>query len=195
MNRILAAALLSTLSGVAAAMPPGPRPEPQPAPQGAPLTGEALRVRIEAYLGSIDTPIGADRWRALGPEAAGVLASHATSASELPTRRARALAGLAAVGGTRAEQVVADLVRKDGEAYIVRLAAMRAAAEILPERHAAALLRPLMEKSPEARLRAAAAEALARGSRAACPAVEAQAGREEPEERVRFEQALARCRD
>jgi hypothetical protein len=195
MNRILAAAVLATLAGIAAALPPGSRPEPQPAPQGAPLTGEALRSRIEAYLGSIDTPIGAERWRALGPEAAGVLAAHATSASALPTRRARALAGLAAVGGSRAEHVIADHARKDGEPYVVRLAAMRGAAEVLPERHAAALLRPLMEKSPEARLRAAAAEALARGSRAACPAVEAQAGREEPGERVRFERALARCRE
>jgi hypothetical protein len=195
MNRILAAALLATLAGIAAALPPGPRLEPPPSPQGAPLTGEALRGRIEAYLGSIDTPIGADRWRALGPEAAGVLASHAISASELPTRRARALAGLVAVGGPRAEQVIADLARKDGEPYVVRLAAMRGAADILPEKHAAALLRPLMEKAPEPRLRAVAAEALARGSRAACPAVEAQADREKPEERVRFERALARCRD
>lgn len=194
MNRILAAALLAALPGLALSLPRPPPQAPASEPP-APLTGEALRSRIDAYLGSIDTPIGPERWRALGPEAAQVLAERAASADELPTLRARAVGGLAAVGGPRAERVLGDLARKEGEPYVVRVTAMHGAAQVLPEKKAVRLLRPLMEKAPEARLRAAAAEALARGSRAACPAIEAQAGREKARDRVRFERALARCRD
>jgi hypothetical protein len=194
MNRILAAALLAALPGLALAFPRPPPQAPGSEPP-APLTGEALRSRIDAYLGSIDTPIGPERWRALGPEAAQVLAERAASPDELPTVRARAVGGLAAVGGPRAEQVLGDLARKEGEPYVVRATAMHGAAQVLPEKKAVRLLRPLMEKAPEARLRAAAAEALARGSRATCPAIEAQAGREKVRDRVRFERALARCRD
>ena len=34
------------------------------------MTDEEVRSTVESYLGSIDTPIGRDRWRALGPKAA-----------------------------------------------------------------------------------------------------------------------------
>src|SRR3954453_12286481 len=74
--------------------PKQPAPEPgltQPAPQ---LTDAEIRERVNTYLGTIDTPIRAERWRALGPRAADVLTSIAIDGEEFPSRRAQAVHGL-----------------------------------------------------------------------------------------------------
>ena len=56
-------------------------------------TAESVKQTVEAYLGSIDTPISDARWKALGPDAGPLLASIAAT-DPLPTRRAKALHAL-----------------------------------------------------------------------------------------------------
>src|SRR4051812_13158374 len=88
---LLAAAPASQQTG--AAQPAAQADAPQ-----AEMTDAELRSSVQSYLGSIDTIITGDRWRALGPKAAAILEELATDESKLPTRRARAVEGLSFVG-------------------------------------------------------------------------------------------------
>jgi hypothetical protein len=184
---------------LAAALSIGPRPRPagaesSPDAGAAPLSDEDLRSQIDAYLGSIDTPISAERWRALGPRAASILEQKVTSSDAFPSRRARAIEGLAAVGSTREAKLLVGLARSDSEPYTVRAAALRGAARLLPASKAIAALRPVLEGAGSARIRAAAADALTRsGGGEGCAAVRAQVQQERPENRGHFERALRRC--
>ncbi len=187
MNVFLIAALLA---GVGAS-----RQRPPPADDGKTvveqLSPEQIRARINGYLGSIDTAISASRWRALGPQAAPVLEEIARSQA-LPTRRAKALEGLSAVGGPGAAELVTKLAQSEDEPQIVRLAAVRGAGRLMPTGRLWTLLRPVLENSRDLQLRAGAAEVLAHHGR--CGAVKAQAAREKDEEREAFGRALEKCR-
>ena len=83
---------------------------------GAPAPSPELRDQVIPYLGAIDRPVSPETWRALGPAAEPVLLEVAGSSAELPTRRTRALEGLAALGGARAAQVHLRLARELGRA-------------------------------------------------------------------------------
>src|SRR5258708_14148124 len=80
MNWLLIAALLA-----------GPRVHSGPAPTIPTLTDDELRDKIDAYLGTIDTPIPEDHWRALGPRAAAVLQPIPPQPKPMPPRRAPGL--------------------------------------------------------------------------------------------------------
>src|SRR5260370_24278631 len=75
------------------------------------LSDEQIRERIETYLGSIDTPIRPAHWRALGSRGAAILEGIAQDDGALPTRRAKALHGLATIASSTAADVMLRLPR------------------------------------------------------------------------------------
>jgi hypothetical protein len=155
---------------------------------------DEVRPLVEAYLGSIDTPIGADRWRALGPAAAPILEELARDPGQLPTRRARALEGLSFVGSPAAAGLMVELLGREGEPPVVRTSALRGAGALLDADRLLAVARPVLEHATDAHIRAAAAEVLARRApRMGCAPVRDQAARERAELRLAFARALKAC--
>jgi HEAT repeat protein len=162
-----------------------------PVPSAPP--GDRLRQTIETYLGSIDTPIPPARWKALGPGAPAVLAAIARDPGRLPSVRAKAVSALGVVGGAEATEVARELAGADVR-FAVRAAALEALGQLLPTSEVGAALSPVVTGAREARVRAAAAEALARhGTPEDCAAVKSQAGREAEGDRPRYTRALAAC--
>lgn len=190
MPSALAAALLA-----AALAGPGTVRRGPPAAAAAPALSDAeARERALAYLGTIDSPIAAAQWRALGPAGAAALDEVARSRGALPTRRAQALEGLCAIGGPSAEATALDLARGESEPFAVRAAALRGAARLLPEGRLLEALRPLLVGAGSARLRGAAAEALARRApRSACGLIRAEARKAPMDDRTHFDRALRAC--
>jgi HEAT repeat protein len=195
---VLAGVLL--LGSVAAEQPEAVRPIPPvekeaPAPlqpaQRAPADEGEVRESVEALLGS-RAAVSPERWRRLGPRALPVLESIAGDPKALPTRRARAVEGLVALGSSRAPSLLTRLAQSDDEPFVVRLAAVRGAGRALSAPRRLSALRPVLEKAPDAHLRAAAAEVLARHP-SGCEAVRAQADRESGAARSKFAAALRRC--
>lgn len=171
-----------------------PQPAPEQVPQQENLSDDQIRAQIDTNLGAIDTPVSIARWRSLGPRAAPFLAEIASSATELPSRRAKAVDGLSAVGGAQAEGAVARLSRGEREPLVVRLSAVRGMARLARGARLSAALRPVLEGAKDARVRAQAAEALAeRAPGNACAAVKAQASREDEQALVHYRRALERC--
>ncbi|ABC83878.1 HEAT repeat domain-containing protein [Anaeromyxobacter dehalogenans] len=177
---MLAAGLAAALALSALAAAPG---------AGAPSTADEVR----ALLGTIDRPIPPEAWRALGPEAGPLLEAAAASGAELPSRRARALEGLAARGGARAEALHRRLAADAAAPRIVRAGAVRGLGALLPPAGLGEALVPLLsDRDP--RLRRAAAEALAaRAPAQGCAAVRAQAAREPGRALARAVQACERA--
>jgi HEAT repeat protein len=147
---------------------------------------------VEAYLGVIDRPVPEEAWRALGPPALPVLEEIARSPGA-SWRRANALLALSILGGARAEAVLLEQARDGSAPWAVRAAAVRGAGHLLPPERALTDLRPVLERDRDPRVRATAAEALARRAGAqGCAAVRAQAAREAPR-RGAYDRALRAC--
>lgn len=160
----------------------------------APLSDAEVESRVRTYLSTIDTPIRAAQWKELGPRAVGVLQAVVQDPDALPSRRAKALDGLSILGGDQARKVVLDTAHAEGEPYGVRASAMRGAARMLSKDDLVKELRPVLESSRQASVRATAAEVLARhAGTSACNAVRAQAAREKGGERRQFTKALEHC--
>ncbi|TMA31939.1 MAG: hypothetical protein E6J88_03180, partial [Deltaproteobacteria bacterium] len=70
-----------------------------------PLTADEVRQRVNDYLGAIDRPVSDAQWKALGPQAGPVLESIASDANSFPSKRAKALEGLAASAPDRAARL------------------------------------------------------------------------------------------
>ncbi len=176
------------------------RPPPPPPMDAAPETSTALSdqdvaQRVHAYLGAIDTPTPATRWKALGPRAVPVLESVLHDPDTLPSRRAKSIEALSIIGGARAKQLILETIRSEREPFGVRAAALRGAPRVLPSKELMSALRPVLETAPETPVRATAAETLARyGGSSGCRAVRAQADREHGLDRQQFSRALDRCR-
>jgi hypothetical protein len=158
------------------------------------LSDDDIRETVRSYLGSIDTPITADRWRALGPRAAPVLEQIAQDHERLPTRRARALEGLSFVGSQRAPELMVQLAQRESEPAVVRMSAMRGAGRLLEPAKLLSVLQPVLTLDKNAHLRATAAEVLARRvPSAGCASVREQVGRETSEKRLAFARAVKAC--
>jgi hypothetical protein len=154
---------------------------------------EDVRERVRALLGAIDRPVRPETWRALGPEAEGVLAEIAISA-ELPSRRAKALEGLAAFAGPRSESVHRRLAGDEAAPLPVRRSAIRGLGRLVAADRVVGVLRGFLEDERDASVRSAAAEVLARRApAAACGAIRAQARREGSRGDALFRRALAAC--
>ncbi|GEJ59349.1 hypothetical protein [Anaeromyxobacter diazotrophicus] len=190
----LSLALLLALGGRPThPLPPSPAAQ-APAATSPALSDEEVAQRVDGYLSSIDTPVTAAEWRALGPAAVGRLAAVATDAGALPTRRAKALGALSVLGGARARQVVLETAQSEQAPFAVRASALRGAGRLLGPKTLAKKLAPVLQQAREAPVRATAAEVLAGHAGAAgCAAVRAQAAREPGEARGHFARALERC--
>ena len=176
------------------AIPRAPRPSATPAEpiQQQELTDEELRERIKTYLGAIDRPVTAARWKALGPKAAPLLEAVIANEAEFPTIRAKAVDGLAAAAPDRAAELVGTLARDEKQPVVVRVAALHGAAQVLPSQRTVSELRPVLRSAKSAGLRAEAAEVLSR-KRGGCTEVRDQVARERAEHREAFQRALKRC--
>lgn len=158
------------------------------------LTDAQLRDRIDALLRSIDVPIAPDEWRALGPRASGVLEAIARDSEALPTRRAQALWGLVHIASPSASAVLSRVAAREDEPFAVRHAAVRGLGVVSSSEELLALLRPVLEKARDARLRAAAAEQLAhRAGGTACGVVRARSAVEPASAQPLFTPAIEAC--
>jgi hypothetical protein len=171
-------------------------PEPAlcaaPSAEGAacqPSDDASLRERIAPLLGVIDRPVLADFWRRLPPGALRVLEGLATDPNAFALHRARALEGAAVLGSDGG--VHRRLANDPATPFAVRASAIRGLAVISSADPA---LDALLVSDPDRRVRATAADALARTTPArACGAVRAQAAREGTDGRGAFRHALAAC--
>jgi hypothetical protein len=153
-----------------------------------------VQEKANAYVHSIDTPISAADWKALGPEGAAFLDQLANDASLLPTRRARAVSGLAFCAGTGARATAQKLANNSSEPLTVRLSALRALPVVMSNNDLVAATQPLLERDPDARIRAAAAEVLAKqGTAGPCGLVTAQLQKETSRTQPLFARAAKSC--
>ena len=165
------------------------------APEAAALTSDEVRAQVWTYLSSIDTPIDASLWRALGPRAAPVLVEIANDKDNFPTFRAKALDALSLVGGDGAAATFRAAARDDAEPFVVRFSAMRALARAGEPDSSRGDLAAILSSSGDARIRAAAAEAMARADAAgSCALVQSQASRESGDAQPYFRRALKLCK-
>ena len=194
--------MLSILFAAILAAPGAIRPPPKPAPAQdvdvtpkTELSDDDVREHVKAYLGSIDTPIHANQWKALGPRAVPLLEEIVQNHDELPTRRAKAIDGLAALGAPQAAALFSEISTRESEPINVRFAAVRGLSQVTSRRRVAAALTPILEGAKDSRVRALAAEHLAiRSNGKSCDAVRAQVQRESEEARAYYRRALAHCR-
>lgn len=142
----------------------------------------ALRGRVEGLLGSYST-VTAAQWKALGPEAAPILASVVGDATVLPTFRGRALAALGAVDPATAAPHVRRLLADGSAPVALRSAAIGAAPGVLGEEAALPLLQPLLA-GDDATLTTVSARSLARAGAASCAVLTREARRRPDREAV-----------
>jgi hypothetical protein len=194
MLTVLLAALLAA-PGITQKRPSQPPPaSEQPVQPNEALSADEVRQHVEGYLGSIDTPIGPNQWKALGPRAIPLLESIAMSQNELPTRRAKAIDGLAALGDTRAPALFKRIANQEGETINVRFAAVRGLAQVTPPAQAVTNLKPILQGAKDSRVRALAAEQIALRSRGkSCDLVKAQLDRETDDARGHYGRAMKQC--
>jgi hypothetical protein len=175
------------------------RPAPQEGQQQDSTAATAqsdaeVAERVDAYLSAIDRPIAPERWRALGPRGAAALAAIASDRGQFPSKRARAVSALSAIGGAQAKRVALELAKSGREAFSVRAAALETASRLASAQELAREITPVLQGAREAPLRAVAADVLSnRAPAASCAAVRAQAAREPQHARQAFANALERC--
>lgn len=168
---------LLVLASLLCALPPE-RPATPPAGAGPqqPLSDDEVKERIDTFMRTIDTPISPEQWRALGGRGAAILEAMAQDGTQLPTRRAKAVVGLAAIGSPTSSSVLLSLAQSRTEPLTVRLNAVHGAAGVVPEAELASALKPVLETADDRHVRAAAAEVLSRHG--GCGLVRAQAQKE-----------------
>jgi HEAT repeat protein len=160
---------------------------------GAAAPGDDVRAEVRALLGVIERPVSPESFRRFGAEGEAALEEIARS-PDLPPRRARALEVLAGLRAPRAEEVHREIAATPGAPRTVRRAAVLGLGRLVAREQAVAALRPFLEADADPRVRAAAAEALARAAPlAACRTVRRQVTRETASARVHFRRALAAC--
>ena len=174
--------------------PSGPVCEPPAANAAAqPATAReaALNEMLVSLFGIIDGPVTPAMWRSLPPEALPLLERIAAGQGR-SMYRARALEGAAALGsdGALHRRLAGDAATP----FPVRAAAIRGLGQLLPGSRLEVELAPLLERDADLRIRAAAADVLARGAPArGCAAIRRQAHGERANEQPAFQRALATC--
>jgi hypothetical protein len=187
MTSILLASLLCALPPARPRAPaPATGPDTAPAEQ---LTDEQIRERVDAFMGTIDTRTTPEQWKALGARGAAMLEQIAQDTKVLPTKRAKAVAGLSEIGESSSSAVLLGLAGSEQAPLTVRLAAVQGAPGVLPQAQVAAALKPVLEGARDGHVRGAAAEVLSRHG--GCSMVRAQAQREN--DQLRMQRALERC--
>ena len=179
---------------IATPRPPRTGATPQEPAQQEQLSDAELKERVQTYLSTIERPISAGRWKALGPKAAPILEGVIADGAQFPSIRAKAVDGLIAVAPDRAGGMVGKLARDETEPVVVRVAAMHGAGQVLSSPRAVNELRPVLRSARNPGLRAQAAEAMSR-SKGGCTEVRDQVAREAKANRGAFERALKQCGD
>jgi HEAT repeat protein len=159
------------------------------APAAAPAADPAVEQRVQSYLGAIDRPVPDSVWKGMGPQAAPILERIAQDPDELPTRRAKALDGLAAVGSATAPTTMLTLAKDEAQPLVVRIGAVHGAARVLPQQQVVSDLQPVLQGAANGHVRRAAAEEIA--DHGGCSAVRQQAARET--QRGFLSRALEKC--
>jgi hypothetical protein len=136
----------------------------------------AVEQRVQSYLGAIDRTVPDSTWKSLGPQAAPILERIAQDPDELPTRRAKALDGLAAIGSSTAPSTMLRLAKDEAQPLVVRIAAVHGAARVVPQAEVVSDLQPVLQGAANGHVRRAAAEEMA--AHGGCAAVQKQAARE-----------------
>lgn len=158
------------------------------------MSAEDVRGQVVAFVSTIDTAISRTTWEALGSRAEPVLRELIANADNFPTHRAKAIYGLAVVGGTAAASLFREVTMAETEPLVVRLAAVRGLEQVLDPQALRSELQPLLVGAKDSRVRAYAGEVLIRrGGREACAAVQIQAGTERPEKVGLYKRLLAQC--
>jgi hypothetical protein len=170
----------------ARAAPPGPALQ---------LSDEAVEREVQTLLNNIDTRNLAGSWKALGPRAADLLEPVAQSATELPSRRAKAVEGLVLAAPDRAAAVVTKLATDDAQPKVVRMAALRGVQRTVPPDAAAKSVGKVLRTARDPAMRGLAAEVIAASGSSGCAEVKAQVAREEPDLRFAYGRALAQCKE
>jgi len=184
--------LLALMAGAAGGASPLARRD---AMESARLTDDEVRTQVWTYLSSIDTPIGASLWKALGPRAAPVLVEIANDKDNFPTFRAKALDALSIVGAANAAATFRAAAGDDSEPFVVRFSAMRGLAKSGEPKSSRGDLASILSGTGDARIRAAAAEAMARAdAQGSCALVQSQASRETDDAQRYFQRALKLCK-
>jgi hypothetical protein len=160
---------------------------PVPPPDTTPPSAE-VRARVRSLLGAIHRPVDAQAYRNMGPGAEAALAEFAVG-DDFPSRRIRALQGLASLGGPRAEAVHRQ-VAASAAPSAVRQEAVRGLARLAPQ-SAAPALAGFLEQDRDPGVRATAAEALAATSPGECSRIRARARLET--EAGLYGHALSQC--
>jgi hypothetical protein len=163
-----------------------PRAKTQPAPDAgtatpAQMSDEEVQQRVQMYLGTIHGPVTPAMWQRLGPAALPQLEKIARDPEQLPTRRAGALNGIAAIGSLTAPDLMLEMAKDEKQPMQVRITAMMGAERVAPDR-VAQELRPVMENATNGHIRRVAAEVMA--AHGGCTAVRAQAKREQNRDRM-----------
>ena len=157
------------------------------------LTDDDVRGQVHTYLSAIDTPIERSRWIVLGPRAEAPLLE-VLNGNELPTKRAKAIDGLSAVG-TSHTALLQSIAGNESEAFVVRFAAVRGLGNLLPAPEMVRALSPLLSGAKDVRIRAAAGKTIVLHApdAASCKLVKSQVRKEPAEQREYFAKATATC--
>jgi hypothetical protein len=185
MTSVVLASLLCAIPPARGAAPPAAQPAQQP------LGDDEIRERIDTFMRTIDTRISDDQWRALGARGAAILEAMAQDRTLFPTRRAKAVVGLAAIGSPTSSTVLLSLAQSPREPLNVRVTAVLGAPGVVSASELPAVLKPVLESADASRVRAAAAEVLSRHG--ACALVRAQARRER--DPLPMQRAVKSCDD
>jgi hypothetical protein len=174
-------ALLIFVVTAQAMTPPRNARPPPPADAGtvkpAELSADEVHERIEMYLGSFERPVTPAMWQRLGPAAIPELEKIVRDPQQLPSRRASALNGIAAIGSLTAPDLVLELARDEKQPTTVRIAAIGGVGRLVPKERAVQELQPILKNAASGQVRRSAAEVLA--AHGSCDAVRAQAKREQ----------------
>ena len=146
---------------------------------------DSTRQPIDSLLGTRDTAIAPERWTKLGADAEKVLEAIVADPSALPSRRARALEGLAQIKGRDAEVLLHSVAFSESEPVVLRMAAIRGLGRILSTRELMTELQPLLKNASAPGVRGTAAEVLSLSSAGSIEARK-QGAKESPGWRARF---------
>lgn len=198
------AAFLAVLAvGASAAQASGPAraaqkkkllsPAPAPVGAGDSLSDEEVKNQLNALLGAIDTPIGAESFRALGRRGARLLLGIAKNGEEFPTRRAKAVDGLSQMRWTPAATLLRELAKDEAQPIVVRFSSVRGLGYLSSKTQVVRELTILLEQAKDPRVRAVAAEELSHRTTGGCAQLQKQLAREEADVRGMFGRAQANC--
>ncbi|HTS23579.1 MAG TPA: HEAT repeat domain-containing protein [Casimicrobiaceae bacterium] len=199
-SRVVMALAISVAAGLtslsASAQLPGEivPPLPHAASQAFYLSDADIGRQVDAYLSTIDTPIPSSAWNSLGVRAQPILAAIIDDHGNLPSRRAKAIDGLAALGASQSLALFQATALSSSEPIAVRFAAVRALGQAVDPNDLPATISSIFEAADDSRVRALAAVVLVRRAGVgSCPSVRAQLSREAAEKAGQFDRALALC--